>query len=144
MSVRGKAPLILVAAMMTLAALVFTVQAAKQFYQFWQLDAVAPIKALAISPKALAHDHYVLFARFRYLDRDGTQTLDNKSYKNLYAAEDAAQARMITYRNVWYNSNNPAQASLDKEISYKLIIYTLILWGLTAYFFLLNKYLRVN
>ena len=139
---RSSAAFLLVVAMMASAAMIFSVQTAIQYIRYWRLDSTAPLKALAISPKSLAHDQYILFAHYRYLDYDATQTLDDVNYKNTYAAEDAAQEKMNTLREVWYNAKNPTYSSLERRISYKQIAYTCVLWALTAYFIFLNKFLQ--
>lgn len=141
---RSHAAFHLLVAMIGTAALVFSVQTILQYVHYYRLDSIAPLKALNITPQALAHDQYVLFARYSYLDYEAAEVLEDTHFKNDYAAKDAAREKMDHLRKVWYSAKNPTYSSLERRISYKQMAYTCILWALVAYFIWLSKYAKCD
>lgn len=125
--------------MIGLAALFFSVKSGIELYTLWRLDAYAPLEKLEFTPKPLAEDKFVLVAKYDFLNQTQEEVIKEPTYLNPFGAETAAKKLSQELKGVWYNSNNPSLSTLQKNTPYKQWAYTMVLWGLFAYFIILNR-----
>ena len=113
----------------------FSIPTVQNLYLYWRLDQKVPLEALSFTPRELTEDKYTLWVYYRYLSYDKREELATPIYKNPYAAEEGAKKLFKGIKSTWIDSKNPSVSALSKEIDYKQLAYTLILWG--AYFYIL-------
>ena len=127
---------------LVLSASVFTYNSLSKLYKTINLDKTSPVKNLSVKPKALSDEQWILISNYNYLTYEGEEKLDTSVFKNEWAAQEEAKKLEKNTQWVWYDSHNPQISSLQKNMPTKQIIYTLILWGLVAYFWILNLIMK--
>lgn len=84
-------------------------------------------------------------AEFRYTVKAHTynkqEVFQGERYRNPYAANVALEKLQKNFKVVWYNPENPSQASMEKFYPTKKSLYSLVTLGLVFYGAWLGSYL---
>ena len=102
--------------------------------------------ALAVKwmPQVKDEDTVYLKVSYEYQVNDvayqGTMQTIGPVLRNAWAGERAAKIKNADHWKVWFDSKNPQLSSLIKTFPLKELIYSVILWTLTAYFYILGRY----
>jgi len=88
-------------------------------------------------------DYYLLKAKYSYVAEEqtyfGSQLFFSPAFRNLYAANEEIKQREGKALRVWYDPLDPTTSSLEHAMPIKQIVYSLILWALALYFWILRR-----
>lgn len=125
-------------------ALYFSGKSAIQLWSYYALDQQTTAFGVKWMPQVKDEDTVYLEVSYEYQVNDvayqGTMQTIGPVLRNAWAGERAAKIKNADQWKVWFDSKNPQLSSLIKTFPLKELIYSVILWGLTAYFYILGRY----
>lgn len=112
--------------------------AVQKAYVYLKLDGQTEIIDPQWSIVAVNDERYHPLASYHFKANnrlyDGKTLLSHPFYRNPWSAEKGIQEVIKETHKVWFSSNNPEINALERNFPIKETIYTIILWGLLAYF----------
>lgn len=127
-----------------LVSLWFTGNALYKLYGYNKLNSQILADNIQWSIKEVTDEQFIVEAHYEYKVNGKSYTGDtvfsNHPHRNKWGANEAIKDNQKGKWKVWYDKNDPDYSSLQKNYPYKELIYSVVLWGLVAYFIWLGYY----
>lgn len=123
--------------------LIYTVKTVSLLYYYASLSESIESSATAWSVQTVKDESIPLAKYTFYVGGklyEGETLFYHEASDNPWAIEEALKSLAAKEHKVWYSSKDPLYSSLQKKFPLKECIYTVILWGISIYFFWLGVY----
>lgn len=127
----------------SLCALYYSALLFHGIYNYYHLTKTAIATSVAWAPDISNEEEVYLQVNYKYIyshkNYDGAMRKVGPYFRNEWGADREAKKRNKEEWVVWLDQDHPQNSTLIKTFPLKELAYSIILWGLTIYFFMLCR-----